>query len=104
MHATYQNELNNQTQNHATFQAQVPIPNSIPLQNFNRPTTLALPPSLPTVPSEQSTQNQFIPIPSPFTSNEPTRFPPIPSSSSNQTVNSTQHDDPPPSYHKIDKL
>ncbi|KAL7019188.1 hypothetical protein ACKWTF_011038 [Chironomus riparius] len=96
--ATYQNELNNQSPNQTTFQAQATIPNSIPMQTLTRPTTLAL------SPTEQSIQNQFIPIPSPFTSQEPTSFPPIPSSSSNRTVNSPEHDDPPPSYHKIDKL
>ncbi|XP_070505682.1 uncharacterized protein [Chironomus tepperi] len=98
--ATYQNELNNQSQNQASFQAQVAIPNSIPMQTLTRPTTLAI------SSIEQSVQNQFIPIPTPFTSQEPTTFPPMPmpSSSSNRTVNSTEHDDPPPSYHKIDKL
>ena len=98
MQAAYQNELNNQPQNQIGFQTQVAVPNSIPMQTLTRPTTLAV----PTI--EQSTQNQFIPIPSPFTSQEPTTFPPMPSSSSNRTVNSTEHDDPPPSYHKIDKL
>jgi hypothetical protein len=96
--ATYQNELNNQPQAQASLQAQVAIPNSIPLQNLTSPS------SFPTTVSEQSAQNQFIPIPTPFTSQEATTFPPMPSSSSIRTVNSTEHEDPPPSYHKIDKL
>lgn len=98
MQASYQNELNNQPQNQASLQAQVAIPNSIPLQNLTRPASFA------TTVSEQSAQNQFIPIPTPFTSQEATSFPPIASSSSIRTVNSTEHDDPPPSYHKIDKF